>query len=124
MSRIEFDELPEFSRDKKFLSKRFRSLPEDLMVLMKVLNDEPNKAPPLSFQMEGFGMETCIIKVKKIACKSLKGRGVNSGLRLIYAYFPERNGITFIELYHKSDKEKEDRERILMNFEKLKPRTR
>lgn len=118
MGRIEFDELPEFGRDKKFLSKRFRSLPDDLAVLMKVLNDEPNEAPPLSFQIEGLGTETCVIKVKKIACKSLKGRGVNSGLRLIYAYFPERKSITFIELYYKGNKENEDRARILVNFGK------
>ena len=118
MGRIEFDELPEFGRDKKYLSKRFRSLPDDLAVLMKVLNDEPNEVPPLSFQIVGLGTDTCVIKVKKIACKSLKGRGVNSGLRLIYAYFPERKSITFIELYYKGDKENEDRARILVNFGK------
>lgn len=118
MSRIEFDELPEFGRDKKYLSKRFRSLSDDLSVMMKVLNDEPCELPPFSFQIEGLGIETCIIKVKKIACKSLKGRGVNSGLRLIYAYFPERKRITFIELYYKGDKENEDRTRILVNFGK------
>jgi len=60
--------------------------------------------------------ETCIIKVKKIACKTLKGRGVNSGLRLIYAHFKEEEKITFIELYYKNDKENEDRQRIIDNF--------
>jgi hypothetical protein len=54
--------------------------------------------------------------LKKIACKALKGRGVNSGLRLIYAYFPDEQKITFIELYHKNDKENEDRSRITENF--------
>jgi len=58
-------------------------------------------------------LEICILKVKKIACKALKERGVNSGLRLVYAYFPEEPKITFIELYHKNEKENEDRERIL-----------
>jgi hypothetical protein len=52
----------------------------------------------------------------KIASKALKGRGVNSGLRLIYAYFPDEQKITFIELYHKNDKENEDRNRITDNF--------
>ena len=55
-------------------------------------------------------METCIIKVKKIACRALKGRGVNSGLRLIYALFPDKQKITFIELYHKNDKGKQNNE--------------
>ena len=54
--------------------------------------------------------------MKKIACKALKGRGVNSGLRLIYAHFPAEQKITFIELYHKNDKENEDRKRIIENF--------
>lgn len=76
----------------------------------------PDERPPFSFRLEGLGLETCVIKVKKIACKALKGRGVNSGLRLIYAYFKEEQKITFIELYHKNEKENEDRQRILYNF--------
>jgi hypothetical protein len=51
-----------------------------------------------------------------MACKALKGRGVNSGLRLIYAHFPEEQKITFIELYHKNDRENEDKTRITDNF--------
>jgi len=118
MSKIRFDELPEFKKDLKSLLKRYRTLNEDLDVLMKVLNDEPEESPPFSFQIEGLGLETCVIKVRKIACKALKGRGVNSGLRLIYAFFIEKQEIVFVELYHKSDKENEDRERILKNFHK------
>ncbi|MEI6433196.1 MAG: hypothetical protein WCP32_00005, partial [Bacteroidota bacterium] len=63
-----------------------------------------------------LGLTTCVIKVKKIACRALKGRGVNSGLRLVYAYFKEEERISFIELFHKNDKENEDRKRILENF--------
>ncbi len=48
--------------------------------------------------------------------KSLKTRGVNSGLRLIYAYFKNDFRIVFIELYHKNDKAGENRERILKYF--------
>jgi len=63
-------------------------------------------------------LETRVIKVKKIACKALKGRGVNSGLRLIYAYFPDEKRITLNELYHKNDNENEDRERIIIRIVK------
>jgi len=76
----------------------------------------PDERPPFSFRIDNLGLETCIIKVKKIACKALKGRGVNSGLRLIYAHFPDEQKITFIELYHKNEKENEDKTRILENF--------
>ena len=55
-------------------------------------------------------------RVKKIACKSLKGRGVNSGLRLFYALIEDDQHIVFIELYHKNEKAHEDKQRILNNF--------
>ncbi|MEJ7679201.1 MAG: hypothetical protein WKG06_15370 [Segetibacter sp.] len=84
--------------------------------MKKVLEVTPQERPPFSFRIDNLGMETCVIKVKKIACKALKGRGVNSGLRLIYAHFEEEQKITFIELYHKNDKENEDKQRILNNF--------
>ena len=113
---MNFDELPEFKKDVKTLVKKYRTLHDDLAIVKKVLEVSPDERPPFSFQIDNLGLETCIIKVKKIACKALKGRGVNSGLRLIYAYFPAEQSITFIELYHKSDKESEDRERITDNF--------
>jgi len=111
-----FEELPEFTKDLKALLKKFRSLPEDLAVVKKVLDVTPDEHPPFSFQIEGLGLSTCVIKVKKIACRSLKGRGVNSGLRLIYALCRDEKKIIFIELYHKNAKENEDRQRILKNF--------
>ena len=77
---------------------------------------KPDARPPFSFRIDNLGIETCVIKVKKIACRALKGRGVNSGLRLVYAYFEKENKIIFVELYHKNFKETEDRERILSNF--------
>jgi mRNA-degrading endonuclease YafQ of YafQ-DinJ toxin-antitoxin module len=111
-----FAELEEFKRDLKTLLKKHRTLIEDLKVVKKVLTVAPDERPPYSFRIDDLALETCVIKVKKIACKALKGRGVNSGLRLIYAYFKEDEKIVFIELYHKNDKENEDKQRILNNF--------
>ena len=111
-----FDELLEYKKDLKILSKKFRTLYEDLIVVKKVLEILPHERSPFSFRIDNLGLKTCIIKVKKIACKSLKGRGVNSGLRLINAYFPDEHKITFNELYHKNDKEMEDRARITNQF--------
>jgi len=116
MSRISFDELPEFRRDLRKLLKKYRTLESDLEDLRKDLNDEPDASPPFSFRIDGLGIKTCVIKIKKIASDSFKGRGVNSGFRLIYAYFQEEQKIIFVELYHKNDKENEDRQRILDNF--------
>ena len=113
---MRFDELTPFKKDLKSLLKKYRTLYEDLEVVKRVLEIMPDERSPFSFRIDNLGLETCIVKVKKIACKSLKGRGVNSGLRLIYAYFPEEQKITFIELYHKSEKENEDRKRIIENL--------
>jgi len=111
-----FDELTPFKKDLKSLLKKFRTLNDDLDIMKKVLEVLPDERTPFSFRIDNLGLKTCVIKVKKIACKALKGRGVNSGLRLIYAYFQEENRIIFIELYHKNDKENEDRQRIIDNF--------
>jgi len=111
-----FDELTQFKKDLKNLLKKYRTLNDDLDVVKRVLEVAPDERPPFSFRIDNLGLETCIIKVKKIACKALKGRGVNSGLRLIYAHFLDEQKITFIELYHKNDKENEDKIRILDNF--------
>ena len=111
-----FEELNEFKKDLKNLLKKYRTLNDDLDVVKQVLSASPDERPPFSFRIDNLGSETCLIKVKKIACKALKGRGVNSGLRLIYAYFENEEKIIFIELYHKNEKENEDKQRILINF--------
>lgn len=111
-----FDELTEFEKDLKHLLKKYRTLNEDLAEVRNILKRKPDERPPFSFRIDHLALETCVIKIKKIACKSLKGKGVNSGLRLIYAYFPNEQRITFVELYHKNDKENEDRKRIMENF--------
>lgn len=111
-----FDELTEFKKDLKNLLKKYKTLNDDLDLVKRVLEVTPDERPPFGFRIDSLGLETCIIKVKKIACKALKGRGVNSGLKLIYAHFPEEQKITFIELYHKNDKENEDKTRITDNF--------
>jgi mRNA-degrading endonuclease RelE of RelBE toxin-antitoxin system len=111
-----FDELTEFKKDLKNLLKKYRTLNDDLDIVKQVLEVTPDEQPPFSYRIDNLGIETCIIKVKRIACKALKGRGVSSGLRLIYAHFPDEQKITFIELYHKNDKESEERQRILKNF--------
>jgi hypothetical protein len=113
---MKFDELEEFKKDLKKLLKRYRTLEEDLDIVKEVLTVEPKERPPFSYKIDGLGLSTCVIKVKKMTCRSLKGRGANSGLRLIYAHFENEERIVLVELYHKSDKENEDKERIKNNF--------
>lgn len=113
---IRIEKLSEFDKDLKSLIKKYRTLEDDLDVLGKVLRTNPNANPNFSFRIDGLGLKTCVIKVKKIASRSFKGKGVNSGFRLVYAYFEEEKLIVYVELYHKNDKSIEDKDRIKKNF--------
>ncbi|WP_276503591.1 hypothetical protein [Terrimonas pollutisoli] len=113
---MKFEELPEYQKDLKQLLKKYCTLKQDVEYLQKTLEVEPDAEPPFSYRIEGLGITTCVVKVKKIACRALKGRGVNSGLRLIYAWFKTEERIVMIELYHKNDKENEDKNRIHKHF--------
>lgn len=113
---IKIERLSEFEKDIKDLKKKYKSIEEDISIVEKVIVVNPHDTPPFSFQINGLGIETCVIKVKKIASKSFKGRGAMSGFRLIYAHFESENRVVLIELYHKNTKEIEDRKRIKCNF--------
>ena len=109
--------LEEFERDFKKLSKKFRSLYEDLENFIKVQLYIFHKSGIDNggiFQLTGLTFTTPkVYKAKKFACKALKGRGVHSGIRIIYAYFEPEDRIEFIEIYFKADQANEDRRRIL-----------
>ena len=124
-SKINYGETPEFQKDFKKLLKKFKSLEDDLE-LVKIAAIELfhiQKVNNLSvFPIQGFcTTEIQICKIKKFACKSLKGRGSKSGIRVIYAFHCQNCKVEFIEIYFKGEKENEDRERIkdyLKNFER------
>lgn len=116
----EISRLSEFEKDIKRLLKRFKTLEDDLRVFIeKELNlyhklKIDNKGV---FQISGLQVESPkIYKAKKFACRSLKGKGIQSGIRVIYAYFEEKDKVELIEIYYKSDKENEDRIRILRYY--------
>lgn len=116
----EIKKLSEFENDFKKLSKRFRTLEEDLKIFVekqlklyhKLHIDNKGVFPISDIDIE----YPKIYKAKKFACKSLKGKGVESGIRIIYAYYEKEDIIEFIEIYYKGDKENEDRKRILRYY--------
>ena len=114
--------LPEFERDLKKLLKRFKTLKEDLKIFVeKQLNlyHKLNKDNKGIFPMKGLSIEyPAIYKAKKFTCRSLKGKGVHSGIRVIYSYFHDEDRIELIEIYYKGDKESEDKDRILRYYKK------
>ena len=110
------EQLDKFKNDLKKLLKRFPSLVEDLDSLVKaqlIAYHKLNVDNHGIFPIENLAIQNPkIFKVKKFACKTLKGKGVHSGIRVTYAYFPAEDKIEFIEIYYKGDQENEDRERI------------
>lgn len=117
------EQLDKFKKDLKKLLKKYPSLEEDLASLVKAQLIAYHKYHVETygiFPIENISIEhPKIFKVKKFACKALKGKGVHSGIRVTYAYFSTEDRIEFIEIYYKGDQECEDRERI-KNYYSLK----
>ncbi len=106
----------EFEKDMKRLRKRFRTLNEDLenfirSALILIYKEGIDYGGITAISDLGIE-EPKIYKVRKFASRSLKGKGNQSGIRIIYAHFKDDDRIEFVEIYFKSDKENEDRERI------------
>lgn len=96
-----------FDRNVKELSKRYRSLENDLEILVTVIASHPEGRLPMSFRLRGY--PGCyFVKVKKIRSRSFPNKGINSGFRLIYCWLEEVKQIQLIELYHKNEKELEN----------------
>ena len=116
----EVRKLTEFDKDFKKLRKRFRTLDEDLKVFiekqLKLFHKLgiDNKG---CVRMSDLGISYPeIYKARKFACRSLKGKGAASGIRIIYGYYNNEDAIEFIEMYYKGDKANEDRQRILQRY--------
>ena len=114
---IEIKKLPEFEKEFKKLLKKSQSLAEDLDVFIDkqlVLTHKLGVDNGGVVRIAGLGIEEPkVYKARKFACKSLKGKGAQSGIRIIYSYSSTRDVIESIEIYYKGDKENEDRARIV-----------
>ena len=122
MSPITYKNTPGFEKDLKKLLKKFRTLEDDIEVAKKNAielfhqkNIDNNSVEPIpNFCTDKLK----ICKIKKFACKALKGRGVQSGIRIIYAYYVLTDTIDFIEIYFKGEQVSESRLLIKNYLEK------
>ncbi len=124
MNPITYKNTSGFDKDLKRLLKKFRSLESDLE-MVKLATIEPyhigvvkngvleKKDVSAIFEVPNFcSDEMRVCKIKKFACRALKGRGVQSGIRIIYAYHTLTKTVDFIEIYFKGESENENKERI------------
>lgn len=113
---MKYHEIDKFTKEFNKLESKFRTLSDDLKNAKRnaiELLFEKEIDNNSSYEIPGFHNKACkIYKLKKFTCKFLKGKGVHSGIRIIYAYFPETKEIYFLEIYYKGKKENEDNKRI------------
>lgn len=99
---MNFEQTNEFRKDLKRLGKKYRSLPDDLDGLCKVLSHarpRPRRNhTALIKQVDGVS-----IWKMRLFCEYLKGKA----LRVVFAYYEDGSGVGFIELFHKSDRQRE-----------------
>ncbi len=123
MEKISYESTTEFNKDLKKLCKKYRTLEDDIEVLKKASIELYHLQSLDSngiFPIPSFCSEDVIsLKVKKIASKSFKSKGSNTGLRLIYIFIPKELKIVFIEIYYKGVKENEDKERLKYYYNNL-----
>jgi len=114
---MEFSYLLEFKKDFEKLLKKYLSLEEDLNILKQLLDKYPKGFSSIILPISNLGIKTKIFKVRKFRCRSLKGSGSNSDIRIIYALFEEEQKIEFIEIYFKGNQTNHNKERILKYYE-------
>src|SRR3972149_5601912 len=127
-TKIDYDATDVFQKDLKRLLKKIKTLEEDLetakrnAIELYHLKNINNRSV---FPIPDFCNEAILIcKIKKFACRSLKGRGVMSGIRVIYAYHVAASKVEFIEIYFKGEKENEDFDRIKEYLKNTNPANR
>lgn len=101
-----FNKLPEFEKEFSKLSKKYRSLQEDLNKFEKFIKTKPTGLGK-NFTIIYDGSDVKVVKAR-LACRSLKDRSV----RIIYAHHETSITFVYIEIYFKGDKNNEDRDRI------------
>jgi len=124
---MNYSETAEYARDFRKLLNKFPSLNDDMEITKKFrielfhIQKIDNRS---IFEIEKAGNDDSLrfFKIKKFQCKSLKGRGSKSGVRVIYAFHCADLKVVFLEIYFKGEKENEDRIRIknyLQNFQNI-----
>ncbi len=100
---MNFNETDGFSKDFKRLSKKYKSLPDDLREFKKVITILPlgsGKHFVILHNLE----KVKIIKAR-LFCRYLRG----ASLRITYAYIEASTATHFIELYFKGERANEDK---------------
>lgn len=115
---MNFDRTPEFNKDLKRLSKKWRSLPNDLrdaeLTITDVYTDSELQETFVQKFFDGkratkiVVTESCEVVKMRLDVQSL---GNSQKVRVVFVAVKTENEIIFVELYAKNDKEREDPKR-------------
>ena len=96
-----------FQKELKKLKKRYRSLPEDLKVLEKLILKFPEGEDSRHCNALKKEAHMCICK-RRMMCRAVKG----SEFRVVYFYEGKALELMYLEIYFKGDKTTEDSKRL------------
>ena len=119
---MNLNEAPEFTRDAKRLAKKWRSIPNDIQaakVYIKPLYKNTSSDVDINtYRSEFFSGKRAAILHTDVDTEVVKMRldvadlGRNDRVRIIFTAIKANDTITFIELYAKNEKNREDDRRI------------
>ena len=113
---IRFTELDEFERDKHHLRK-YRHIEEDILVFRQALVTNPTGLSGVfEISEKDRKFKNCIYKAKKFRSRDIPNKGSQSGFRIIYHYDNTCELIILIEIYHKSEQQDYNRDRLIKHF--------
>lgn len=115
---VTFFKTTEFEKDLKKLSRKYKTLHEDLdnfkeALIVAHFNQELAPESMGFFPVSHPGIQEGFFIAKKFACKSLKGSGSRSGIRVVYHLEGSSFRVCLIEIFHKNQKAVLDFQRIL-----------
>lgn len=114
----------EFEKDEKKLTKKYKTLPDDIKgfkksFLVPYFKNKDDANPNIMVKISGAcGEIFASYKVRRFACKSLKGKGNRSGIRIILIHIKAPEEVLLVEIYLKSDKANEDKARLKKYYPK------
>ncbi|MDD3734955.1 MAG: hypothetical protein PHO31_00555 [Candidatus Pacebacteria bacterium] len=100
---MNFNETNEFTKNFKRLSKKYKSLPDDLLEFKKVVSESPLGSGKHFVIL--YSQEKLKIVKARFFCRYLRG----ASLRIIYTYRQNEEMIDFIEVYFKGEQVNENK---------------
>lgn len=96
-----------FQKELKKLKKRYRSLPEDLKILEKLILKFPEGEDSRHCNALKKEAHRCICK-RRMMCRAVKG----SEFRVVYFYDGKALELLYLEIYFKGDKPTQNSKRV------------